>query len=175
MLQLPTTPKSHPVSLYGQQFLSYRPLWDKFTNDPQMTRNTKGRRYPFHILRTTTHDFQISLLFALWSAVFELEAIWEKCTKWQMTLSTKRSNVYLLTLETSSKFHSVLLYGKPGVHRMTQNMTSNTSSSKVPHIHVISAHQTTISPRFTLLPVVYELQAILRKSAPNDAKMTLST
>ena len=56
MLQLSKTAKCHSISLYSQPFPSYMPFWDKCTEWPQMTLNTKRSKVPYIVkpaLKTT--------------------------------------------------------------------------------------------------------------------------
>ncbi len=55
-----------------QPFLRYRPFWDKCTDDPKITLN-HTRSNVSH--KTSVPEFQVSLSFAPWSAVFELLVI----------------------------------------------------------------------------------------------------
>ncbi len=91
-------------------FWSYMPLWDTCTKWSQIALNTKGSKAP-NLLVTTTLKSQILLLFALWLAVFELQAIlrhMRQMTPW--TLKGQRYPIYMLQLPLSSKFQSISLY-----------------------------------------------------------------
>ncbi len=54
------------------------PLLDQ---NPKWPWILKGQRYPLCMF-TATPNFQIWLRYSLWTHIFELHAIWDKCTKW---------------------------------------------------------------------------------------------
>ena len=58
------------VSFYGQPFTIYRPFWEKCTEIPQITSNTKRWGVPF-IYVISTPESQISPLFPRWSLNFQ--------------------------------------------------------------------------------------------------------
>ncbi len=75
------------ILLYDQPFLRYRPFWDKWTEWPQnylryiWPCRVQSQMHPICI--ASIPEFQISVLFALRPAVFELQTILrKKCTKW---------------------------------------------------------------------------------------------
>ena len=73
---------------------SNSPFWDKCTKRPKMTLNTTRSNVPY-ICVTTVPNSPISVRFAPWPAVFELQAILKKSTlnDAKMTLNSTRSNV----------------------------------------------------------------------------------
>ena len=106
VLLVSTCPKLHPVSLYENPFLRYRPFWDKHTEwHENGIEFYKVKRT--HIWVTNIHKSQISLPFALWPAVFEIRPFWD-CTKWpQITLNITRSKllrICVTSIPESPKF-----------------------------------------------------------------------
>ena len=80
--------------LYGQAFSNYRPFWDKCTEWPQMTLNTKRLKLPQYTYDNypANPKFHSGLLYGQPSSSYR--AFWDKCIEWpQMTLNTKRSMV----------------------------------------------------------------------------------
>ncbi len=75
ILPVSQNPKFHSLSLYDQP-LSYYPLsvWDQCAKWLQMTLNTKRSKVP-HIILQLPPESHISLLFALQTPIFELQAI----------------------------------------------------------------------------------------------------
>ncbi len=75
-------PKSqnHPVSLYDQPFLRYRPFWQKCK---QMTQNDLQPEK----VKSTIYVLLASNLpcFTVLSAVFEIRPFWDKCTERHQT------------------------------------------------------------------------------------------
>ncbi len=62
------------------------------------------------------------------------------------------------------------------VHRMTSNMALSTKDQKYMYQYTYDKYPDfQISIRLTLGPGIFELQATLRKFAPNDSKMTFNT
>ena len=158
--------KFQSVSFYGQPFSSCRPFWDKCTEWPQMTLNIKSSRVTHrHATITPPPPSRISLRFAPWSSVFELQAILRQLLqmtpKWNWTLKCQRYPIYMLQLHQTPKFQSVLLCGqrfsrsRPFWDKCTEwsQNDPNTKRSKLPHIHF-----TPIS-----LFIRFELQLIFRQ------------
>ncbi len=72
-------------------------------NDPKMTLNAK-RSYVPHICATSIHESQISLHFALWTAVFEIQAILRqvhRMTPNDLTLQGQIAHTCITTLPES--------------------------------------------------------------------------
>ena len=81
MLQQPPSPRFHPYALHRHPFSSYRPFWDKCTERPQMTLNTKRSKVP-HIccISNLSPNFHpISLYGQPFSSY---RPICDKYTKW---------------------------------------------------------------------------------------------
>ena len=52
----------------------------------------QGHMCPIYV--TSIHESQISVLFALQPAIFEIQTIWDKCTEWpQIDLETYKVNL----------------------------------------------------------------------------------
>ncbi len=110
-LQLPTSPICYNVRSTGF-FSTYRPFWDKCTNNPQMTLNTKRAKLP-QVQVTTTTESQISLHFALQPAIscyrpFPGE-VHQMTAKWHWTHYLKGQRYphtrYNYNVPVSPKFH----------------------------------------------------------------------
>ena len=147
-----------------------------------MTLNTKRLKVP-HVHITNTQDSQISIRFALWPAIFELEGILRQVhwmtPKWLETLKDHSNPIYMLQIKPSLKFRLVLLYDQPfSSYRPFQDkcnkwlqMTLNTKKPKVRHIDATTTPESKISIHFTVWPNVFELQATSRqmhRMTPND-------
>ncbi len=105
--------KFHSVSLYDQPFSRYRPFWDKCTEWPQIDLEPHKVKLPY-ICITSVRDSQILVRFALWPALFEIQAILRQVHRmtpnWPWTLLGQRYTTYVLLVSPSPKFCSVLLY-----------------------------------------------------------------
>ena len=87
---------------------------------------------PHLICCTSVLESQISIYFALLPAVFELQAIWDKCTEWpQMTLNTTGSKVpkYVLLVSWVPNFRPLrflaAVFELQAILRQVQRMTPN--------------------------------------------------
>ncbi len=98
-------------------FLSYRPFWEKCTKWPQNDLEHCKLKRTTYVCVTSVLDSQILIRFALRPAVFEIQAslgqVHQMTPKWHWTLQGQRYPIYVLLLSTSSKVHSISLYGQP--------------------------------------------------------------
>ncbi len=142
-------------------YLLYKYLWIP------KTLNTKRSNVP-HTHVVTNPESQISLCFALWVAIFELQAILrqvhQKTPKWPGTLEGHMHPIYIYDNWLPRTFHSFWLYGQPFLsnspswYKYTDSkLTLNTKRSKVLHM------TTKVSLLFALWSAVFKIQVILRQ------------
>ncbi len=103
-------------------------------------------------------------------------------SNWTWAMSNTTSNVppYAVLVPLSPKFQSVLLYGQPflsyrpywGNFTVWLPNSLEHKRSKIRHICLTSTHESKITINLPLLPVVLELQAILRQANRMASKWT---
>ncbi len=98
--------KFHSVSLHDQPFLRYRPFWDMCTEWPQnYLEPLQGQMYPICV--TSVFESQLSFLFTLLPAVFELHAILRQMhwmpPKFHWTLQGNRYPIHMYVLVPESQ------------------------------------------------------------------------
>ncbi len=148
--QLPPSSKFHFVSLYGNEFSSYRLFWDQCAEWPQHDlKHIKDHKY--HILYAC-YNYPLvpnftrfcSTVHRFWATGhFETSA---RNDQKKITLNTERSKVPHIHVTTiqSHKFHSISLYMYYELQDILMTcaqtdpkITLNTERSKVPHIYVV--------------------------------------
>ena len=153
--------KFHSVLLYDQPFLRSRPFWDKCTKSPQMTLNPTRSNIP-HICVTSIPNSPIQSVSFYDQLFLSYTPFWEKCTKWprndlehyQVKCIQYMCCWYPWVLNfspfcsTASRFW-VTSHFETSVPNDPQ-MTLNPTRSNVPHICVISIHESQFSLSFTL-------------------------
>ncbi len=127
---------------------------------------------------TTTPERQISPLFALWSAVFDLQAILRQVQritpKSPGTLKGQRYDIYIWqisplppspTFNPSCPTASHFQFSGHFETSVTDDnkIVFNTKRSNVSHMHMITTPKSKISLLFALWPAVFELESILRQ------------
>ncbi len=91
--------KFHSVSLYDQPFSRYRQFWDKRTEWHQSNLEPHRVKLPY-ICITSVRDYQILVRFALWPALFEIQArqVHRMTPNWSWILQCQITLYYITTV-----------------------------------------------------------------------------
>ena len=102
---------------------------------------------------TSVLESQISILFTLWPAVFELQAILRRVhqmiPKWPWTIQGQMYPIYVLLVSPIPKFQSISLYSP------TRSNVLNICITSIPRFQILL--------NFALWPADVDIQAILRQ------------
>ncbi len=119
---------------------------------------------------TCVPDFQSSLCFYLWPAIFEIQPFWDTYTKCNQNdlkaHMVPRYQICMLLLDTSSKFHPISLYGqkfsryKPFWDKFTEWPQIDLEPYKV---KLNSVRDSQILLHFVVWPAVFKIQAVLTR------------